>query len=96
MREFGVRIALGATGAALVRLVAAQGVRLLGFGFLAGGLGGWAAVRVLQHQWPEVPTGDPLIWLGAAVVLSIGVACACWFPARRAGRVDPIIALRSE
>jgi len=95
-REFGVRVALGATGAALVRLVATQGVRLLGFGFLAGAFGAWAGLRLLQHEWPDVPAGDPLIWLGAAIVLSLGVALASWFPARRAGRVDPISALHAE
>ena len=95
-REFGVRVALGATGAALVRLVAGQGVRLLGLGFVTGALGAWAGVRVLQHEWPGVPTGNPLIWLGAAALLSLGVALASWFPARRAGRIDPVVALRSE
>ena len=96
IREFGVRLALGATGAALVRLVAAQGARLLALGFLVGTAGAWAAVRVLQHEWPGVPTGEPLIWLGAAAVLSLGVALASWLPARRAGRVDPMEALRYE
>jgi putative ABC transport system permease protein len=95
-REFGVRVALGATGAALVRLVAGQGVRLLALGFFAGAIGAWAAVRILQHEWPGVPTGDPLIWLGAAAVLSLGVAIASLGPARRAGQVDPVVALRAE
>ncbi|MGH8163934.1 MAG: FtsX-like permease family protein, partial [Rhodanobacteraceae bacterium] len=95
-REFGMRAALGATRAALVRLVAAQGVRLLAAGFLAGTVGAWAAVRLLQHEWPGVPTGDPMIWLGAAVVLSLGVGLASWLPARRAGRIDPMEALRYE
>jgi ABC-type antimicrobial peptide transport system permease subunit len=96
MREFGVRVALGATAAALIRLVAAQGVRLLVLGFLGGGLLTWGASRIVHHQWPDVPAADPLIWLGAAVVLSAGVALASWLPARRASRVDPIIALRAE
>ncbi len=96
IREFGVRLALGATGTALVRLVAAQGARLLAFGFLIGTAGAWGGVRLLQHEWPGVPTGDPLIWLGAAAVLSLGVALASWLPARRAGRVDPMEALRYE
>ena len=95
-REFGVRVALGATAAALIRLVAAQGVRLLALGFFAGGIAAWAATRIVHHQWPDVPAADPLIWLGAAVVLSAGVALASWLPARRASRVDPIIALRAE
>jgi predicted permease len=95
-REFGVRLALGATAAALIRLVARQGVRLLAFGFLAGGLAACAATRLAHHQFPDLPTAHPLIWLGAAVVLSGGVALASWLPARRASRVDPIIALRAE
>ena len=83
-REFGVRVALGATAAALIRLVAAQGVRLLAFGFFAGGIASWVAVRIVHHQWPDVPVADQFIWLGAAVVLSSAVAIACWIPARRA------------
>jgi len=95
-REFGIRLALGSTAQALIRLVATQGARLLAFGFLAGGLAAWAATRVVHHQWPEIPASDPLMWIGAIVVLSLGVAIASWLPARRASRVDPIIALRAE
>jgi predicted permease len=95
-REFGIRLALGATARALIRLVAAQGVRLLAFGFLAGGIAAWAAARIAHHQWPEIPASDPFIWIGAVAVLSAGVAVASWLPARRASRVDPIIALRAE
>jgi ABC-type antimicrobial peptide transport system permease subunit len=95
-REFGVRLALGATAAALIRLVARQGAHLLAFGFLAGGLSAWAATRLARHQFPDLPTSDPRIWLGAAIVLSAGVALASWLPARRASRVDPMIALRAE
>jgi ABC-type antimicrobial peptide transport system permease subunit len=95
-REFGIRLALGATAQALIRLVAAQGVRLLALGFFAGGIIAWAAARMVHHQWPNVPAGDPFIWLGAAVVLSGGVTLASWLPARRASRVDPIVALRAE
>ncbi|HVF70373.1 MAG TPA: ABC transporter permease [Chthoniobacterales bacterium] len=95
-REFGVRLALGATGAAVIRLVTTQGARLLACGFMAGGLAAWGASRIAQHQWPDIPTVGPLTWLTAAVVLSAGVALASWLPARRASRVDPIIALRAE
>jgi predicted permease len=95
-REFGIRVALGATAQALIRLVAAQGVRLLAFGFLGGGIAAWAAAKIVHHQWPEIPASDPLIWIGAIIVLSAGVAVASWLPARRASRVDPIIALRAE
>jgi putative ABC transport system permease protein len=95
-REFGIRLALGATAQALVRLVAAQGMRLLAFGFFAGGIATWAASRVVYHHWPEIPGSGPWIWVGAITVLSAGVAVASWLPARRASRVDPIIALRAE
>jgi putative ABC transport system permease protein len=95
-REFGIRLALGSTGQALIRLVAAQGVRLLALGFLAGGIAAWGAAKIVHHQWPEIPASDPLIWIGAIVVLSAGVALASWLPARRAARVDPMIALRAE
>jgi predicted permease len=95
-REFGVRIALGATAAALIRLVATEGARLLAFGFLAGGILCWMATRIVHHEWPDVPIANQLIWLGAAFVLSAAVAIASWIPARRASHVDPIIALRAE
>lgn len=96
MREFGVRVALGASAAALIRLVVTQSARLLTFGFFAGGLAAWTATRLARHQFPDLPKTDPLIWVGAATVLAAGVAIASWLPARRAARVDPIVALRAE
>jgi len=95
-REFGIRIALGATARGLIQLVAAQGARLLVLGFFAGGLAAWVVTRIVRHQWPELPATNPLIWLGSVMVLCLGVAIASWLPARRASRVDPIIALRAE
>lgn len=95
-REFGVRVALGATATALTRLVAAQAARLLGLGFLIGGSAAWMTVKLAQHRWPQVPSATPAIWLGAALALAIAIAMASWWPARRAARVDPIVALRAE
>jgi putative ABC transport system permease protein len=95
-REFGIRVALGATARALIRLVATQGARLLASGFLAGAIAAWAATSVVRRQWPNIPTANPYIWFGAALILSSGVAVASWLPARRASRVDPMIALRAE
>jgi ABC-type antimicrobial peptide transport system permease subunit len=95
-REFGVRFALGASAAAVIRLVAGQGLRLLTIGFFVGGLAAWAVTRVAHHQWPDLPSTNLVIWLGAAAVLGSGVTLASWLPARRASRVDPIIALRAE
>ena len=96
IREFGIRVALGATAHNLIRLVASQGARLLAGGFLAGAGAAWFATTLVRHQWPGIPTTNPMIWIGAALVLSTGVAIACWLPARRASRVDPVIALRAE
>lgn len=95
-RELGIRAALGATSARLVRLVAQEGARLLFVGFAAGTVAAWFGVRILQHEWPGIPARDPWLWLGAATVLAFAVVCAAIFPARRAGRTDPVIALRAE
>jgi ABC-type antimicrobial peptide transport system permease subunit len=95
-REFGVRSALGATSAQIVQLVASQGGKLLAAGLVLGAFAAWAAVRLAQSRWPNLPalTAAPLAV--AAVVLAAAVAVAVWLPARRAARVDPITALRSE
>lgn len=95
-REFGIRSAFGATAAQLIQLVAKQGARLLAAGFVAGALTTWAIFRLVQSQWAEMPMPNLFAWIGGAIVLSITVGIACWLPARRAARVDPIIALRYE
>jgi len=96
MREFGVRSALGSTAAGLARLVAGQGLRLLAGGFLIGGALAWMLLRVVRQQWPELPAAGPLSYVAAGAVLSLAVGIACWLPARRAAKVDPITALRAE
>jgi hypothetical protein len=95
-REFGIRLALGATARTLIQLVAAQGARLVALGFFTGGIAAWGITKIVRHQWPDAPASDPLIWVGAVFVLCLGVAFASWLPARRASRVDPVIALRAE
>jgi putative ABC transport system permease protein len=95
-REFGIRSALGATATQLIQLVARQGARLLAAGFIAGGVVTFASVRLAQSRWSEMPAPNVVSWLAAAVVLAVAVALASWRPARRAARVDPIAALRSE
>lgn len=95
-REFGVRSALGATAAQLAWLVTEQGARLLAFGFVAGAGAGWMAQRLAETRWPDVPPLGTLPFAVAAFVLTAAVAIACWFPARRAARVDPMVALRAE
>jgi len=95
-REFGIRSALGATAAQLIGLVTRQGASLLAIGFFVGGLVTCGVIRVIQNQWIGLPAPTPLAWISAAVMLCIAAGLACWLPARRAGKVDPVIALRAE
>src|SRR5215468_9945710 len=95
-REFGIRSALGATARQIIQLVAQQGAVLLPLGFTAGALATYGVVHLLRNQWTEMPAPNLLARICAAVVLGIAVMIACWLPARRAARVDPVIALRSE
>ncbi len=96
LREFGVRAALGATAGELIRLVATQGAGLLLGGLACGGVIAWAAVRLARHQWPELPPAGLATYLIAAAVLALAAGLACWLPARRATKVDPMVALRAE
>jgi len=95
-REFGIRSALGATARQLIQLVARQGANLLALGFLAGGITTWIVAKILQNQWTAMPAPNFLAGAIAAIVLAGCTAVACWLPARRAARVDPVQVLRSE
>ncbi|MGB9475731.1 MAG: ABC transporter permease [Candidatus Udaeobacter sp.] len=95
-REFGIRSALGATARQIMQLVAGQGAILLLLGFTAGALTTYGVVRLLRSQWTEMPTPNLIACICAAMVLGVAVMIACWLPARRAARVDPVIALRAE
>jgi len=95
-REFGIRSALGATGKQIIELVAGEGARLLTLGFMLGALVTWATVRIIHSAWAEMPSPNLVACLAAVGILCAVATLACWIPARRASRVDPIIALRSE
>ena len=95
-REFGIRTALGATAQQIIRLVVRQGATLLGLGLVAGALATSGVFQLLRSQWAEMPTPNFVAWICAAAVLGLAVMIASWLPARRAARVDPIIALRAE
>jgi putative ABC transport system permease protein len=95
-REMGVRLAVGATAAALARLVIGQGLRLVLFGVVAGLGVALVLGRFLEARLYGVSARDPIA-LFASVFLLITVALlACWIPARRAARTDPMTALRAE
>ncbi len=94
--ELGVRLALGAQTRSVLALVIGRGLRLALFGTLAGLAGAWAVARLLGAIMPGVPLAGGLT-LGVAAGTLLTVAfLACWLPARRATKVDPLIALRTE
>ena len=95
-REFGVRAALGATAADILRLVFLAGGRLLLIGLAVGLAASAALTQVIKSQVFNVPLLDPVAFLIAASVLSTAALLACWLPARRATKVDPVVALRAE
>jgi ABC-type antimicrobial peptide transport system permease subunit len=95
-RELGVRTALGARGADILSLVFRDGAHLVAAGLAAGLLGALGVTRLLGSQLHGVSAADPLAYAAAAVVLCAVAALASWIPARRAARVDPMVALRSE
>ncbi len=95
-QEIGIRMALGAGGAAVFRLVLAQAMRLIGAGVAIGLAGSWGLTRLIASQLYRTPATDPLTFAAAAAVMIAVAAAATWLPARRAVKVDPAIALRSE
>jgi hypothetical protein len=95
-RELGIRAVIGATPGSLVRLVVAQGLVPVAAGLVAGLIATRWASQLAEAQLFEVDTeGVGTLMLTAAVIL-IATVAAAWFPARRAGRVDPIVVLRAE
>jgi putative ABC transport system permease protein len=95
-REIGVRMAVGGTGPDIVRLVFAQGMRQIALGLVIGLPLAVAATRVLGAALVGVSPGDPITFLGVIAVLVVTGALGCAIPARRALRVDPVVALRVD
>jgi putative ABC transport system permease protein len=94
--EIGVRMAVGARPAEILRMILGQGMALALVGVALGLFGALWLTRLLQQLLFEVTPNDPLTYIGVAVVLGLAALVACYVPARRAARVDPIIALRVE
>jgi putative ABC transport system permease protein len=95
-QEIGVRVALGAQRADVMRLVVGQGMRLALIGVGAGVIAGLGVTRVLQSQLFEVSPSDPLSYILIAVFLTGVAVTASYIPARRATGVDPLVALRND
>jgi predicted permease len=94
--ELGIRMALGAQTRDVLWLVLSKGAVLVLLGAFIGGLGAYGVSRLLISLIPSLPTRDPLIIAITALALIAVALIACYIPARRATRVDPLVALRSE
>jgi len=95
-REIGLRMALGAQVRDVLRLIVSQGMRMVMIGLVLGLVGALALTRVFASLLLGVGTTDPLTFVGVAILLLAIALLACWIPARRAARVDPLVALRHE
>jgi putative ABC transport system permease protein len=95
-RELGIRVALGANRASVMRSVLSEPARLVGLGLVIGLAGTLAAGRVVERLLYGIRPTDPLTLVAVALVLLIVAIVASYLPARRATRVDPIVALRAD
>jgi ABC-type antimicrobial peptide transport system permease subunit len=95
-QEIGIRIALGANRASVLRMVVGQGLLLIGTALVLGTAGAFAVSRVLQNLVYDVTTTDPLTFAAMAGLLALTGIIACWLPAQRASGIDPVAAIRSE
>jgi putative ABC transport system permease protein len=95
-REMGIRLALGAMARDVTRLVVGDGLKLVLFGLVLGAIGATFATRLLQNQLYDVNRHDPATYIAVALALLMVSSAACFLPARRAARLDPTVALRSE
>jgi putative ABC transport system permease protein len=94
MREFGVRAALGASARNLIRLVLREALVVASIGSVIGLIAAYAAVGLVSNRLVAIPSVNVLIVIAALAVVYGAVLAACYLPARRAARVDPIIVLR--
>jgi ABC-type antimicrobial peptide transport system permease subunit len=94
--EIGLRMAMGATPGHVLRLILRHGIALAAAGMALGFLGSLAGTRLMSSMLFEVTPSDPITYAGAALLLGAVVLAASYIPARRAAKLDPLIALRQE
>ena len=95
-RELGIRMALGAAPKSVSRLVLREGLTLAVIGMALGVPAAIAAEQAMRRMLEGVGPADAWILIGVGVLLTVVTVAACWIPARRAARVDPLVALRYE
>jgi ABC-type antimicrobial peptide transport system permease subunit len=95
-REIGVRVALGAQRSSVFGMVLKEGLRLILFGLLLGWLGAFSATRVMRSLLYSTSPTDAVSFMATSLVLIAVALLACYIPARRAAKVDPMVALRYE
>jgi ABC-type antimicrobial peptide transport system permease subunit len=95
-QEIGIRMALGASAGQLQRKIVLQTLGLAGIGMAIGGTGAWLLARAMSTLLYGVKATDPATFVGMAAVLTIVAAVAGYLPARRASRMDPMLALRAD
>jgi predicted permease len=95
-QELGIRMALGASPRQILALLLRQGAQLVAAGLFFGLIGAWLLTRAMSHMLVGVSASDPVTYVSVAALLSFITLLACWVPARRAMRVDPMLALRYE
>jgi len=94
--EFGVRLAVGAAPSQILRLVLSQGLRLITIGIGIGLVGAIALTRSLRALLHDARPTDPWTFAAVSLLLAVVTLTACWLPARRAAKADPMLALRNE
>lgn len=94
--EIGIRMVLGAQKSDVLQLILRQGAKLVGIGLALGLIVALGAGRLIESRLYQTSSRDPLTLVSICLFFAGVAALACWFPARRAARIDPIVALRAE